>query len=151
MIARSRARGDLPLYVRVWLACFALTASLSLQAQVRSDDASEIRAVIEAQLDAFRADDAARAFSYAAPGIQALFGTPAKFLAMVQSEYPVVYRPESVAFLTVQDIDGQVSQVVQMTDGAGALWMAVYTLERQADRSWRISGCAVFRGTGRST
>ena len=151
MITLSRARGDLLLHIRVWLACFALITSLPLQAQVLSSDASEIRAVIEAQLDAFRADDATRAFSYAAPGIQALFGTPAKFLAMVQSEYPVVYHPESVAFLSVQEIDGQVSQVVQMTDGAGALWMAVYALERQADSSWRISGCAVFRGTGRST
>jgi hypothetical protein len=137
-------------YIRVWLACFALTTSSALQAQVPSSDASAIRAVIEAQLDAFQADDAARAFSYAAPSIQALFGTPANFLAMVRSEYPVVYHPSSVSFLSVQEIDGQVSQVVQMTDAAGALWMAVYTLERQADRSWRISGCAIFRGSDRS-
>jgi len=146
-----RTRGDPLLYLRVWFAAFALTTSVALQAQVPSGDASAIRAVIEAQLDAFKADDAPRAFSYAAPGIQALFGTPAKFLAMVQNEYPVVYRPASVDFLSVQEIDGQVSQVVQMTDTAGALWMAVYSLERQADRSWRISGCAIFRGTGRST
>ena len=146
-----RGGGDLLLYVRVWLICLALTTSAALQAQVPSSDASAIRAVIQAQLDAFRANDASRAFSYAAPGIQARFGTPADFLAMVRSEYPVVYHPASVAFLSVQEIDGQVSQVVQMTDTAGALWMAVYTLERQADRSWRISGCAIFRGTGGST
>jgi len=145
-----RGGGDLLLYVRVWLICLALTTSAALQAQVPSSDASAIRAVIEAQLDAFKADDAPRAFSYAAPGIQALFGTPAKFLAMVQNEYPVVYRPASVAFLSAQEIDGQVSQVVQMTDTAGALWMAVYTLERQKDGAWRISGCALFHGTGRS-
>ena len=146
-----RPRGGLLHHIRVWVGCFAFSTALVVQAQVPSNDASAIRAVIEAQLDAFRADDATRAFSYAAPGIQALFGTPAKFLAMVQSEYPVVYHPASVTFLAVQEIDGQVSQVVQMTDTAGALWMAVYTLERQQDHSWRISGCAVFRGTGRST
>jgi len=150
VITLLRAQGGLPLYLRVWLACVALTASMALRAEVPSSDASAIRAVIEAQLDAFQANDAARAFSYAAPGIQARFGTPANFLAMVQSQYPVVYHPASVAFVSVQEIDGQVSQVVQMTDTAGAVWMAVYTLERQEDHSWRISGCAVFRGTGRS-
>jgi ketosteroid isomerase-like protein len=150
VITLFRARGDLLFHIRVWLACFAFTTSVAVQAEVPSSDASAIRAVIEAQLDAFKADDAPRAFSYAAPGIQALFGTPAKFLAMVQSEYRVVYHPASVAFLSVQEIDGQVSQVVQMSDTAGALWMAVYTLERQKDGSWRISGCALFHGTGRS-
>jgi len=148
---RERIIGDSLNHLRVWLACLALATSLLVQAQVPSDDAVAIRAVIEAQLDAFRSDDATRAFSYAAPNIQKRFVTPAKFLAMVQSEYPVVYRPASVAFLPPQEIDGQVSQIVQMTDTAGASWTAVYLLEWQPDLSWRISGCAVFRGTGRST
>jgi len=151
VITLLRARFELPHFIRLWLACLALTASTALHAEVPSSDASAIRAVIEAQLDAFQANDAARAFSYATPGIQARFGTAANFLAMVQSEYPVVHHPASVAFVSVQEIDGQVSQVVQMTDSAGAVWMAVYTLERQEDHSWRISGCAIFRGTGRST
>ena len=39
-----------------------------------------------------RRDDAKRAFSYAAPSIRAMFGTPERFLAMVRAGYPVVYR-----------------------------------------------------------
>ena len=81
-----------------------LAASLLLQLQAAAQTPSAehttaMRAVIEAQLAAFAADDAARAFSYAAPGIREVFGTPDRFLAMVRSGYPVVYRPASVTFL----------------------------------------------------
>ena len=65
---------------------------------VPAADARAVRAVIEAQLEAFRRDDAPRAFSYAAPGIRDSFGTPEKFMAMVREQYAVVYRPRSVSF-----------------------------------------------------
>ena len=39
--------------------------------------------------------------------------------------------------------EGQLVQGVHLTDAGGALWLAVYRLERQPDRSWRISGCNV--------
>ena len=51
-----------------------------------------MRAVIEAQLDAFRKDDAARAFSLATPGIREAFGSLENFMNMVRSAYAVVYR-----------------------------------------------------------
>ena len=62
-------------------------------------DARKVRAVVQAQLDAFAHDDAARAFSYAAPNIRAMFGSAERFRARVRHAYPVVYRPASVAFL----------------------------------------------------
>ena len=55
--------------------------------------------VVSAQLEAFAKDDAKRAFSYAAPSIRAMFGTPERFLAMVRAGYPVVYRAAGVTFL----------------------------------------------------
>ena len=57
---------------------------------VSKANAIAIAMVVQAQLDAFAADDALLAFSYAAPNIKAMFGTPAKFLRMVKSSYPVV-------------------------------------------------------------
>src|SRR5664279_3931122 len=66
---------------------------------VAAADAKAIRVVIEAQLDAFAADDAKRAFSYAAPAIRAMFGTPERFLAMVRTSYPAVYRAAGAIFL----------------------------------------------------
>ena len=62
-------------------------------------DARQVRAIVEAQLDAFARDDAVRAFSYAAPSIRSMFGDAERFMEMVRRSYPLVYRPASVAFL----------------------------------------------------
>ncbi len=116
-----------------------------------AEQSAAMRAVVEAQLAAFAADDAARAFSYAAPAIREVFGTPDRFLAMVRTGYPVVYRPASVTFLAPHQVEGQWIQGVHMTDGNGALWLAIYRLERQPDRSWRINGCDVRPASGKLT
>jgi len=118
---------------------------------VSAADTKAVRAVVEAQLAAFAADDAKRAFSYAAPSIREMFGTPERFVAMVRAGYPVVYRPSNVNFLLPVWVDGQLVQGVHLTDGDGALWLALYRLERQADKSWRISGCEVQPASGKST
>ena len=110
-----------------------------------------IRAVVEAQLAAFAADDAALAFSYAAPAIRAMFQTPERFLAMVRAGYPAVYRPSGVVFLHPVRVETELIQGVQLTDAAGALWLAVYRLQRQPDRSWRINGCDVQPSSGKMT
>jgi uncharacterized protein DUF4864 len=115
------------------------------------DEARAIRTVIEAQLDAFRRDDAARAFSYAAPGIRATFGTPENFMEMVRTQYAVVYRPSSVAFEEPVVADGQVVQPVRFTDAEGQAWLALYPMLREADGTWRINGCYLRRASGQQT
>jgi len=129
----------------------AMAVPLRAANDVAPADAKAVRVLIEAQLAAFASDDANKAYSYAAPGIQTMFGSADRFLAMVRESYPVVYRPASVAFLQPEWIDGKLIQRVQMSDVAGAPWIVVYELERQADRSWRIAGCVAARGQGRST
>jgi len=62
-----------------------------------------------------------------------------------------VYRPASVSFLQPEWVGGKLVQRVQMVDAAGAPWMVVYELERQNDRSWRISACVAGRSQGRAT
>ena len=138
---------------RCLLLALPALASASLRAadDVPAGDARAVRAVIEAQLAAFARDDAAQAFAFAAPTIQAMFGTAERFLAMVRQSYPVVYRPASVSFLLPERVDGRLIQRVQMSDADGAPWLVVYEVERQADGSWRIAGCVAARGAGRST
>lgn len=114
-------------------------------------DAAAVRAVIAAQLDAFRRDDAARAFSYAAPGIQATFGSAENFLQMVRTQYAVVYRPASVEFEALLLSEGDVVQAVRFTDAGGQAWLALYPMQRAADGTWRIGGCYLQRATGRQT
>jgi hypothetical protein len=116
---------------------------------VSEADARAARMVVSAQLDAFAKDDAKRAFSYAAPSIRAMFGTPERFLAMVRTGYPVVYRAAGVTFLIPLHVDGDLLQGVHLTDDAGALWLATYRLERQSDGTLRIAGCGVQPATGK--
>ena len=121
------------------------------QGAVAPDDARAVRQVIEAQLDAFRQDDAPRAFSYTAPGIREAFQTPENFLAMVRSAYPVVYRPRNVSFDPPLLLEGQLVQAVRMTDAEGHGWLAVYPMERQPDGRWLINGCHLGKLAGQET
>lgn len=111
-------------------------------------DEKNVRATVQGQLAAFAADDAAKAFSYAAPNVREALGTAAGFLAMVRQAYPVVYRPASVAFLKPESKDGQVIQRVQMLDAGGDAWLAIYSLQREGS-SWLITGCLVVANKGR--
>lgn len=110
-----------------------------------------IQQVVQSQLDAFGADDATRAFSLASQSIRNMFGTPEQFMAMVRSSYPVVYRPASVRFLKAQPDGTTVLQPVQMSDADGQSWIAIYRLELQKDKTWRIAGCVLGQGSAQST
>ena len=136
----------------VSLCCVALAhAAIAQSKGVGSADAKAIRAVIEAQLDAFAKDDADKAFAYAAPPIQSMFGNPQTFLRMVKTGYPAVYRPASVIFLKPEVIDGETLQLVQLSDQEGAVWTAAYRMQRQKNQLWRINGCALEKSEGRVT
>ena len=108
-------------------------------------DRSAFRTIIRAQMDAFLADDAERAFSYASPGIQTRFGNAINFLASVAAAYQPVYRPQAVLFQEVIAVAGQPAQQVLVQAPDGSTVMAVYPMERQSDGSWRIDGCFLSR------
>jgi DNA-binding transcriptional LysR family regulator len=121
------------------------------QEAVPPEDARAVRAVIEAQLDAFRRDDAAGAFALATPDIRATFGDAETFMDMVRRSYAVVYRPSSVVFEAPLVVDGELLQPVRLTDTQGRGWLAVYPMERQPDGSWRTNGCRLARLPGTRT
>ena len=75
---------------------------------------------------------------------------PENFLEMVRSGYPVVYRPASVTFLKPTPDAKEIVQPVQMTDGEGGSWIAVYRVQRQKDKSWRITGCVLVAERGQT-
>ena len=137
----------------VWLALLLMPwcAGAVQAADVSAADAKAARAVIEGQLAALAADDAKRAFGYAAPALREYFGTPENFIEMVRTSYPVVYRPASVAFLKPEWLDGELVQGVHMSDDHGVLWLALYRLQRQKNKSWRISACQIVQAEGRVT
>lgn len=136
--------------LRTLLALVLVAGSLPAKAQgaLASADARAVREVIEAQLDAFQKDDAARAFSLATPAIRETFGTPENFMSMVRGSYAVVYRPANVAFEPPVLLDGQVVQPVRLSDEQGRAWIALYPMQRQPDGTWRTNGCQLARIPG---
>ena len=134
-----------------WVAvtCLPLPSAAADPPDVPAGDARGVREVIQAQFDAFAADDAKRAFSYATPQLREAFGSADRFIEVVRSEYPVVYRHATVGFLRPERADGALVQGVHLTDERGVLWLALYRLERQRDKSWRISACQLLPTQGR--
>ena len=135
------------LLLGAWLAIIlaALGAAHGADPRVAASDAKAIRAVVQAQMDAFAKDDGPRAFSYASPGIRQQFGSHEVFIAMVRASYPVVYRPAAVRFLPAKLVEGEHVQPVQMTDGDGQIWISLYRMEKQKNGAWRIAGCDLLR------
>ena len=111
-------------------------------------DQKQIIAVVQAQLEAFAQDDAAKAFSYAAPNIRRLVGSAENFLEMVRTQYEIVYRPSATTFMQPTGEAGEAVLKVRMTDEDGDAWIATYTLQRQKTKVWRITGCAINEATG---
>ena len=135
-----------------WLTTAVAAIFLSAPALALSDtDEEGVRTVVQAQLSALARDDAVAAYSFAAPNVRESVKSAAQFMAMVRSRYPAIYRPASTAFLKPEDHHGQVIQRVQLVDESGTAWLALYSLERQKDQSWRITGCQVIPNKGRMT
>lgn len=120
-------------------------------AEQSAQDRSAIENVIGAQMQAFLRDDGVEAFSYAAPSIRSIFRTPERFMTMVQRGYMPVYRPMDVQFLELVESDGRLLQRVQVVGPDGRPVMAIYTMEQQADGTWRIAGVVLVRLDGRAT
>lgn len=110
-----------------------------------ADDVATAQAVISSQAEAFSRDDAATAYSYAAPAIRELFPQADIFMFMVRNSYAPVYRHKSFEFGEARVADGQVAQRVHIVDANGEAWEALYTLEREADGSLKIIGCVLLK------
>jgi hypothetical protein len=132
-----------------WLAAALMLLAPLPSWALSAADAQGVRAVVTAQLEALARDDAATAFSFAAPNVRASVGTASRFMDMVRSSYPAIYRPASTAFLQPEEHHGQVIQRVQLMDEDGKAWLALYSVQRQKDKSWRITGCQVIPNKGR--
>ncbi len=120
---------------------FAAERIVNAAERINAADRQAIEQVIRDQLDAFGRDDARGAFAHASPDIQRMFGTPEKFIRMVRDHYEPVYRAGSVRFVRLDAIDRQWVQTVQLVDQEGHVWRALFTMNRQADKIWKVGGC----------
>lgn len=110
-----------------------------------ADDVAAAQSVIRAQEQALGRDDAATAYSFAAPAIRQLFPEAGIFMSMVERSYAPVYRHKSFEFGEARAADGQIAQRVHIIDANGEAWEALYTLETQPDGSLKITGCSLLK------
>jgi Domain of unknown function (DUF4864) len=131
----------------------AFILSLMLAGPVRADEAADrdaVQAVIADQIDAFKLDDSPRAWGHAAPSIRRMFPSADTFMMMVRRGYAPVYRPQQTTFGSMQGAGDMALQEVFVTGLDGEDWVALYTLERQMDGTWKITGCLLRRAPGSS-
>ncbi len=126
--------------MRRLLLAVSLSAGLATGAFAQS---AEIEANIAAQIQAFKADDFATAFTFASPNIQNFFGTPENFGTMVRNGYPMVWRPADVRFLELREVAGALWQKVMITDGNGQVHVLDYQMVQQ-ENGWKINGVQLF-------
>ena len=112
-------------------------------------ETAEFQRNIAGQIAAFNADDGATAYGFAAPVIQQSFPAPEAFMEMVKKGYPQVYRQKTYRFEdALADTAGRPGQKVRIVDLDGKNWIALYSMEKQADGSWKISGCYILPALG---
>lgn len=98
-----------------------------------------IEDVISSQIDAFVSHDTSRAFSFASPNIQTLFGSPEAFGAMVQNGYPMVQNPAEIEYVDQIINDSYTIQRLRIQDQSGKdHWFAYEMIVVGED--WRING-----------
>jgi hypothetical protein len=113
---------------------------------VRADDESDVRSVIESQLNAFAADNGAEAYSFAAPIVKQAFPNVDNFMAMVKGGYKPVYRNTAREFQKLEpDGLGRPAMRVVLTGEDGVRYEAFYSMEKQPDGSWKIAGCIILK------
>ena len=120
----------------------ALALAALLTGPARAGDAEDIQAVIGAQLDAFQQDDWERAFTYASPMIQGMFGSPTGFSAMVRGGYPMVWRPSRIEVGPLEDGPRGPVQIMYLDGPDGVAYVAAYEMT-QVDGAWRINGVRI--------
>lgn len=130
--------------MRTFGSALLLAAGLWLApAQAGEAEISAAQSAIDGQLRAFLADDFEGAYAFAAPGIKRMFPTVQSFMAMVESGYAPVRRPRNYAFGRSEERGDTIVQHVLLVGPDGKDYEAVYTLERQPDGSFRITGCSL--------
>ena len=104
-----------------------------------ADVKSELTDVIDAQLAAFRADDYAKAYTFAAAEIKGMF-TPEDFEGMVRKSYPVIAHSTSVDYGMAFDTGEEAVIYVHVQNtGTKADGQYQYMLKKE-NGAWKIGG-----------
>ena len=139
--------------VRAIVAVFIALATTLALAQGSGHPAADwdrIRSVVTAQREALVAGDGERAFAFATPALRRQYGSAEAFMRMVRSGYQALVDARYVELLEGAVIEGSTIQPLRLVMPDGAVLVALYTMQRQRDGSWRIAGCVIAPSTVKS-
>jgi hypothetical protein len=122
------------------LAALLIALTLALPATAQEQP---IQRTIRSQIDAFRSDDFAGAFTFASRNIKEMFGSPENFGAMVKQGYPMVYRPSEVQMMELREVAGNLWQRVRVVDQAGQPWYLDYMMV-ETPEGWKINAVQIL-------
>ena len=120
---------------------------LSLAALPAAAQEDPIQSTILNQIEAFKADDFATAFTFASPNIKGIFQTPENFGMMVRNGYPMVHRPADVRMLEQREVAGRLWQKVLITDAQGRSHVLDYQMV-ETPEGWQINGVQLLPSGG---
>ncbi|RCL74006.1 MAG: DUF4864 domain-containing protein [Alphaproteobacteria bacterium] len=103
-----------------------------------------VRYTISSQIDAFKQNDVKKAYTFAAPNIQAQFPSPDIFGLMVRNGYPIIWKPKSYKFTTFKDLGNRCIQRVLFQSYNGSLESYDYILEKNGS-VWKIAGVLTIK------
>ena len=120
---------------------------LSLAALPAAAQEDPIQSTILNQIEAFKADDFATAFTFASPNIKGIFQTPENFGMRVRNGYPMVHRPADVRMLEQREVAGRLWQKVLITDAQGRSHVLDYQMV-ETPEGWQINGVQLLPSGG---
>ena len=129
------------------LAAPACAAATNADSVLADAEWRAIRGTIGGQLAALKAGNAGKAFAQASPSIRQQFGTAANFLAMVRAAYGALIAARYTEFLEGAIIEGNVIQPLRLVAPDNSVQVALYTMQKQSDGRWKISGCVLAPST----
>lgn len=129
--------------MRRTLATLVILPALAAAAFAGDAEVRAAQGTIDAQIRAFRDNDNAAAYDYAAPGVKRIFPTVDSFMAMVTGAYQPVYKPRSFSFGEAKEAGASVAQQVLVVGPDGKNYEALYMLELQPDGRYRITGVSL--------
>ncbi len=108
----------------------------------------EVRAVVQAQLEALRGGDFAEAYALASEGIKQQFDVRL-FAALIRRGYPTLLQSKEAELGVVRDRDGAYAQVaVSMLDRQKHTVVYQYWLVKE-ESGWRITGVVLEQSPAR--
>ena len=129
---------------KVWIIAFFISLVSTL---VFADEREIAQNIISSQIEAFKENNIEKAYTFAAPNIQAQFSTPEVFGSMVKNGYPIIWRPKSFKFTKFQDLGNKSIQRVLFQSYDGRLETYDYILEKYDDL-WKIAGVLTINLAG---